>query len=353
MKKIFTTLAIVATCSALFAQAGKANLSVDARVRNSVSGLYRVPTSSNTPAQHRTATDKAIGFEAGEGFIVGSIHGQNGWTVTATNDAGTEVVMGQIISDELPYAGTQSLILSQDSRFPQILDEYSESLPIVGAQYMKADSAPDKVTLYFQPILDGATNYQFSTVSPDGMYYLDMVSPDLTYETLWIADFEAGRWINTQYLFSEDTWYKLEILRDATARTITYKIDDQVIYTRSNVDADGFEWKELTLCHDNAGLATQMSIDNLAIGNATLGTKDVLKESKLSLYPNPATSFVNIKNNDGEKIESITIGDLTGKTVKYVDKSATKIDIQDLAKGVYLVKIKTDKGHKIEKIIKK
>ncbi|WP_414646643.1 T9SS type A sorting domain-containing protein [Empedobacter sp. UBA5036] len=41
------------------------------------------------------------------------------------------------------------------------------------------------------------------------------------------------------------------------------------------------------------------------------------------------------------------------RTIKYVDSKSSTIDVQSLPSGVYLLKIKTDKGMKIEKIIKK
>lgn len=349
MKKIFTTLAIIATCSVALAQSNKSQ-TLEKQVKKSVQGLERV--SANQTANQRTLQNASFGFEASEGFTPGSINGQNGWAVTSTNAAGTEFVMNQLIATDLPYAGEQSLIIAQDPRYPQITDDEGNSNPIVGADYTKADSNPDNISLYFQTTLDGATNYEFATVSSDGSFYRDRISPDLTSEKLWIADFEILNWVPTISL-SDETWYKLDIVKDATARTITYKVDNQVVHTRTNVNASEFEWKRLYLNHDNAGLSTQMSIDNLTIGEATLGLNNNVKESKLSVYPNPTTSFINIQNNDGEKIESITIGDLTGRTVKYVDQSSNKINVQDLPKGVYLLKIKTDKGFKIEKIIKK
>lgn len=60
-------------------------------------------------------------------------------------------------------------------------------------------------------------------------------------------------------------------------------------------------------------------------------------ENKLSIYPNPATNILNIKNNNFSD-EKVTVFNMIGQKVMEIkiDKNAT-IDINQLSKGVYTI----------------
>jgi len=84
---------------------------------------------------------------------------------------------------------------------------------------------------------------------------------------------------------------------------------------------------------------------------ANLATQNAEKE-KVSVYPNPAKNVVNIKSEN--QINSVTVFDIQGRQVqtKIVGANETTLDISNLQKGNYLLKINTDKGVVSEKIIK-
>jgi len=67
----------------------------------------------------------------------------------------------------------------------------------------------------------------------------------------------------------------------------------------------------------------------------------------LSVFPNPANK--NIKINSAYTIENIQIFDFTGKNV--LSTINTNIDITDLEKGIYIVKVKTNKNIISQKLI--
>ncbi len=73
---------------------------------------------------------------------------------------------------------------------------------------------------------------------------------------------------------------------------------------------------------------------------------DNVKQSNFSIYPNPAKDFIEIKTNS--KIETAQIFDNLGRLLK--TENSAKIDISNLEKGVYYLKI--NNGEKIEKFIK-
>lgn len=86
--------------------------------------------------------------------------------------------------------------------------------------------------------------------------------------------------------------------------------------------------------------------ENLTI----LGIKD--NNSKdFSVYPNPASTILNINTNNIE-ITKIEIYDVLGKKVWGTTETITQIDISNLDSGLYLVNIQTEQGVLVKKIVK-
>lgn len=85
---------------------------------------------------------------------------------------------------------------------------------------------------------------------------------------------------------------------------------------------------------------------------ASLGIEDLGDSAGVSVYPNPASTFVNIEA--GSEIKSIKLNDASGKLIvnKKSDSLQEKLNIEHLPKGVYILTIEL-KGQKIiKKIIK-
>lgn len=86
--------------------------------------------------------------------------------------------------------------------------------------------------------------------------------------------------------------------------------------------------------------------------NIVYGTSDVKNMNVISLniYPNPVKNILNIESND--KIEKIELFTLTGVSVKKVCINNNKIDVSELRKGSYLIKVTTVQGFKSLQIFK-
>ena len=86
----------------------------------------------------------------------------------------------------------------------------------------------------------------------------------------------------------------------------------------------------------------------IILGDAlATSTADELKD--LSIYPNPATDFVNILN-VRHQIEKVLIFDLSGKQM--LSDSKQKINVSRLPSGVYMLSVKTEAGIRNFKFIK-
>lgn len=84
-----------------------------------------------------------------------------------------------------------------------------------------------------------------------------------------------------------------------------------------------------------------------------LSVGDYLKDESIRIYPNPAQNLVNIEADS--ILHSVEVYDAQGRLLMthLSSEIKTMLDISDKANGVYFFKIKSEKGIKVEKIIKK
>lgn len=82
-----------------------------------------------------------------------------------------------------------------------------------------------------------------------------------------------------------------------------------------------------------------------------LASQEVSSSDKVSVYPNPVKDFVTIKSSD--KLESAEVYSTTGQMV-FSSRNIVnnKINLSQLAKGLYILKVKTNKGLQTVKVIK-
>ena len=82
--------------------------------------------------------------------------------------------------------------------------------------------------------------------------------------------------------------------------------------------------------------------------NASLNISEI-KRPVVNIYPNPAKSFIHIKTN--EKLKNIELYDEIGRKLKTLPLNYSQ-NIESLNKGIYYLKIETEKSSTVEKIIK-
>lgn len=83
------------------------------------------------------------------------------------------------------------------------------------------------------------------------------------------------------------------------------------------------------------------------------GINEVASNENISLFPNPATTNLSVIAN-AAKQSIISIFNTQGQLIKTLTVNGTKtnIDVSDLSYGVYMVRVKTDKGIAVKKFIK-
>ena len=73
------------------------------------------------------------------------------------------------------------------------------------------------------------------------------------------------------------------------------------------------------------------------------------QNDELSIYPNPANSILNIQSNN--QIQSVELFNIQGQLV-VKEGNVNQINVSDLTNGVYMIRIATDNGVKVQKFVK-
>lgn len=97
-----------------------------------------------------------------------------------------------------------------------------------------------------------------------------------------------------------------------------------------------------------SGYGNDVWIDNVKIMN---GTGIITVDENLSIYPNPATDVIRI--NSSYDVQRIEIFNMQGQLVKMEFGNVDNISVKDLANGMYTLKLTTDNGTTMHKIVKK
>ncbi|MEP0266290.1 T9SS type A sorting domain-containing protein [Dokdonia sp.] len=117
---------------------------------------------------------------------------------------------------------------------------------------------------------------------------------------------------------------------------------------------------EFICAEDDMHTYFQNKLDTYQITGATisstctLSTNDFIANS-FTMYPNPVENILNIVGNDA--IKAVSIYDISGRQLQTIsftgNKTEISIDTEGLVNGTYLIKVKTEQGEGVKKIIKK
>ena len=86
-----------------------------------------------------------------------------------------------------------------------------------------------------------------------------------------------------------------------------------------------------------------------------LSVVNPILENLITIYPNPVKDIVNITIKNNSTIKTIELYDIQGRLLQtqLVNNISSELNLSSRANGIYFIKINTDKGSKVEKLVKK
>ncbi len=277
---------------------------------------------------------ETISFEANEGFTLGTINAQNGWEVTEGSDG---LLQNQVISNEKASVGEYSFknafepsfdfqwmpifgaAKTFDTRFSQ--EDFSISYDIYVTEKLGSDFeftlfGVDTETDEFYPVAG------FGIENRGYVYYLKNI--DFQTEYIDGSEWQANTWVNV----------KLELDGD----NVNYFLNGELIKTAPKITA--YPISGFNMLHNNFG--ADAYYDNIKINETDLANHDLVKDNEIKIFPNPVKSDLNLILPKNQKIQKVSIYGLDG--VKVLEKTSEKLDVSNLPKGTYVLKVESQEG---------
>ncbi len=171
----------------------------------------------------------------------------------------------------------------------------------------------------------------------------------------------------TNLVLPADTWVRLGVSFNKTTGQVRWKgpgINGQVPGAATGIDPD-----RVSVVSTSGSQTTPTVIPNTAAASTLfdnfivrasatdtlLGVEDVTAaDNTFAVYPNPASSVINVNNKNNSPITKIVLTDLNGRIVKQdaSNLSNVQLNISDLSAGVYMINITSAEGSTTQKIIK-
>lgn len=176
--------------------------------------------------------------------------------------------------------------------------------------------------------------------------------------TYYIANYVGGTTVSTN-----TTSYQLTVGTAQTSAAQTV-----VLATETGISSSTYALKTYTFTPPTTG-TYYFGFHNNSPANAT-GTHAVLVDNftvssvlanstfeslSFDVYPNPGINSISISNPNNETITDVAIFDSNGRIIKHErfnSKTDLKLNVSEIASGIYTMKINSEKGQSIKKWIK-
>ena len=161
------------------------------------------------------------------------------------------------------------------------------------------------------------------------------VTAGAEYDTIYVGHtntlFASATGGSYNYTYS---WSPADNLNDATAQNPVFTATEAGEFTYTVTVSDGTE--------------TATASVSFVVVEET-GVDEILSDL-VSVYPNPASSVINIKGLEGFGNLEVAIVSLQGQVVRTVN-NALEIDVKDIASGIYFLNINCDGKQIIKRIV--
>ena len=214
---------------------------------------------------------------------------------------------------------------------------YLGLIPSVNAQSFTVTTENDTVFVnqLFEPIHIYATlkNNSSDTLVIDVIRIVNDTKPD------WVNAMCVGD--TCYYTITDSARTSLLPNEEISFRSGFFLLEETTTYIANSV----FEFRDVNKSEDIVSLST-FGVNVLTIVSSN---KEYL-EQEVNIFPNPAGDYINIETS--LNIERISIYNVNGVLIKSISSYSNYIDVIDLAKGRYLLRIDTKDGVVVKDFVK-
>lgn len=286
-------------------------------------------------------SQQVISFEESEGFELGNISGQNNWEVTEGNNG---FIQNQIISDELVSHGEWAFKNTHESDFDE------QWLPIFGAVKVFDTPYPyQNFTISYDVLVTNTMgsdfefviysvneNDEFVPVAGSGVEYTGgfyFINNDFYGSVASTKEWEPNTWINIRIeVGEEDINYYINGELDTTVPTFTKSPVYGFNILHNNYGNDGY--------YDNIAISpSPTSIDNFS-------------HADIKIFPNPISDNLYITGGDNLEFKHAVVYSVSGQKLIEI-QNASKLELNNLLPGTYLLKANLNNGIRISRKITK
>lgn len=293
-----------------------------------------------------TAQAQVISFETSEGFTLGNIAGQENWSLySEATPESTGVVTSSVSLD-----GSNSLQLVSTNSQPE--DDY---IGVVGPLF-DSESLPASYDVNFSVYTDAID----AEGGSDGLFWGYNLTEDAApaaylvyFNYTGVIRFGNGLNASNQVTlatesvpFEASTWYNIKV--SFTETTVSYYVNGELIVSADLIG--GNKPNISSFVFDDWG--TSYFVDSYSFSEPVAGVNENAL-ANLAVYPNPVNDVVNVTVD--ALVSNVAIVDLNGRTVKtakFDGVSQASVNVSDLASGVYMMTVTSDKGATTKKIVK-
>jgi len=261
-----------------------------------------------------------ISFESSEGFVLGNIDSQQGWTSYGSATANTATIINTTST-----LGTNSAnVLATNT-----INDGGIRKNVNG--FVKTEFSFD-----FKISDIGESDYSMY-VSDNSNTILGAFVIDYEQGNVAIYDGIMDDVTETSIDVSPNVWYNFKMIVDMATHTVQYFVNNTSVGTKDFLTTvTGFQAIDFAFDDYDSGF----TVDNIKILNAdNLSTSELSQDNKVHIYPNPTSDFLHIPT--AENIKSVEVYDLSGKLVLKDTSGKKQIPVSFLNRGMYIIKIIT------------
>ncbi|UUV22666.1 T9SS type A sorting domain-containing protein [Paenimyroides aestuarii] len=312
----------------------------------------------------------------------GQIPGQGGWLtegVFAQHNSVFTIVnetnRGKVLDFTTPYSMVQGRYLLIKPHLNTLIDNRTAGNDVIKIEidYFTGNKIPGAHAISnIRLLLKDMSLYQ----PQDEFIFIQLSKDDGTFNAATDRDNPYNSQIFAQYSnFPFNTWVTLIMYLDYTNNKIYMhipqfnKVSSSGLVTNPTSTKLMQDYKlerlvlETFIGNSTINRYSSQRYDNIKITAMSVVPPEVIAlstieqlASKFNLYPNPASSVVNITNTENMQIQQITVYDVAGKqlsTQTYNNETDIQLNVEHLASGTYMLHLQTHQGTAVKKLVKK